>query len=151
MNQINSQASMAGRYGSGAMADLQDRATSQFASALTDTAGQLAYDNYARERQNQLAQTQLAPSMAAQDYADIDRMLQLGQVSEGYQQLALKDAIDRFNFAQKFATSKTTTIPSRRMRRTYGTDGDNPCLRTNPIAGALGGGLAGSTVTDNFH
>ncbi|BCV04321.1 MAG: hypothetical protein CM15mV83_510 [uncultured marine virus] len=52
MNQINSQASMAGRYGSGAMADLQDRATSQFASALTDTAGQLAYDNYARERQN---------------------------------------------------------------------------------------------------
>ena len=146
MNQINSQASMAGRYGSGAMADLQDRATSQFAKSLTDTAGQLAFDNYARERQNQLAQTQLAPAMVAQDYADIDRMLQLGQVSEGYQQLALKDAIDRFNFAQNLPQAKLQPFLAAAYGAPLGQVATTPAPRTNPLAGALGGGLAGSQL-----
>jgi len=146
INQVNSQASMAGRYGSGAMADLQDRATSQFASSLTDTAGQLAYDNYARERQNQLAQTQLAPSMAAQDYADIDRMLQLGQASEGYQQLALKDAIDRFNFQQNLPQAKLQPFLAAAYGAPLGQTAITPAPSTNKLAGALGGGLAGSQL-----
>jgi len=47
---IGSQASKSGRYGSGAMGQLQDRSSGQFAQALTDTAGQLAYGNYGAER-----------------------------------------------------------------------------------------------------
>lgn len=50
MRNIDSQASQAGRYGSGAQGQLQDRASGQFAQALTDTAGQLAYGNYGAER-----------------------------------------------------------------------------------------------------
>ena len=50
---IGSQASKSGRYGSGAMGQLQDRASGQFAQALTDTAGQLAYGNYDAERRLQ--------------------------------------------------------------------------------------------------
>ena len=50
---IGSQASKSGRYGSGAMGQLQDRSSGQFAQALTDTAGQLAYGNYDAERRLQ--------------------------------------------------------------------------------------------------
>ncbi len=146
MKQIDSQASMAGRYGSGAMADLQDRATSQFASALTDTAGKLAFDNYATERQNQLAQTQLAPSMAAQDYADIDRMLKLGQAAEGYQRMALEDDINRFNFNANLPQLKLQQFLNAAYGAPMGSVSTVPVPRINPIAGALGGGLAGSQL-----
>ena len=47
---IGSAASKAGRYGSGAMNTLQDRASGQLAQQLSNTAGQLAYQNYAAER-----------------------------------------------------------------------------------------------------
>ncbi len=50
MQGIGSRASQSGRYGSGAMGQLQDRSSGQFAQALTDTAGQLAYGNYGAER-----------------------------------------------------------------------------------------------------
>ena len=146
MKQIDSQASMAGRYGSGAMADLQDRATSQFARALTDTAGKLAFDNYATERQNQLAQTQLAPSMAAQDYADIDRMLKLGQAAEGYQRMALEDDINRFNFNANLPQLKLQQFLNAAYGAPMGSVSTVPVPRINPIAGALGGGLAGSQL-----
>lgn len=47
---VQSAASRAGRYGSGAAQELQDRAAGQFAQALTGTAGQLAYQGYGMER-----------------------------------------------------------------------------------------------------
>lgn len=100
VNRINSQASMAGRYGSGAADQLQDRAMSQFGQNLANTAGQLAFDNYATERQNQLQTAQQAPAMAATDYNDINQLLNLGQMAEGYQGQALQDAINRFDFTQ---------------------------------------------------
>ena len=84
--------------------------------------------------------------MAAQDYADIDRMLQLGQVSEGYQQLALKDAIDRFNFAQNLPQAKLQPFLAAAYGAPMGQMATTPAPRTNPIAGALGGGLAGGQL-----
>jgi hypothetical protein len=67
---ISSAASKAGRYGSGAMNTLQDRASSQLAKSLSDTAGQLAYQNYAAERGIQEnAQTRLA-GLSQQDIAN---------------------------------------------------------------------------------
>ena len=103
---ISSQASQAGRYGSGAMGQLQDRASGQFAQALTDVAGQLAYQNYGAERglqeaaiqnlgalSNQALQTQLAAAgglgqTAASDYA---RQLQAASLSP---EMAAQDYAD---------------------------------------------------------
>jgi hypothetical protein len=96
IQQLNSQASQAGRYGSGAMGNLQDRAMGQYAQALTDTAGNLAYQNYGQERglqenaiqnlgqlSNQSLQTQLGAASGlgqttAQDY---QRQLQAAGMS----------------------------------------------------------------------
>jgi len=100
LGDIGSKASLAGRYGSGAMGSLQDRAAGVFGQQLTNTAGQLAYQNYADERARQQAATMAAPAMAGADYQDIQQMLQAGQLREGYQGQQMQSDIAKFNFLQ---------------------------------------------------
>ena len=100
LGDIGSKASLAGRYGSGAMGSLQDRATNTFAQNLANTAGQLAYQNYAQERGAQQAATMAAPAMAGADYQDIQQMLNAGQMREGYTGQQQQADITKFNFLQ---------------------------------------------------
>ena len=100
LGDISSKASLAGRYGSGAMGNLQDRASGQYAQALTNTAGQLAYQNYEQERARQQQAIGAAPALAQADYQDINQLLQAGQLREGYQGQQLGADIQRFNFLQ---------------------------------------------------
>jgi hypothetical protein len=97
---ISSKASLAGRYGSGAMGQLQDRATGAFGQQLANTAGQLAYQNYADERNRQQQATMAAPAMSQADYQDIQNMLQAGQIREGYTGQQQQADIAKFNFLQ---------------------------------------------------
>jgi len=93
-------ASMAGRYGSGASADIQNRAAGTLANTLANKYGELAYQNYANERgvQNQAAQN--APTLSQARYQDTSQLLNLGQINEGYQEKALQSDIDRYNYEQ---------------------------------------------------
>jgi len=100
LGDIASKASLAGRYGSGAMGNLQNRATGQYAQALTNTAGQLAYQNYEQERARQQQAIGAAPALAQADYQDINQLLQAGQLREGYTGQQLGADIQRFNFLQ---------------------------------------------------
>ena len=100
LGDIASKSSLAGRYGSGVMGNLQDRASGQYAQALTNTAGQLAYQNYEQERARQQAAIGAAPALAQADYQDINQLLQAGQLREGYQGQQLGADIQRFNFLQ---------------------------------------------------
>jgi hypothetical protein len=100
LGDIASKSSLAGRYGSGAMGSLQDRAAGVFGQQLTNTAGQLAYQNYADERARQQQATMAAPQMAGADYQDIQQMLQAGQLREGYTGQQMGADIQRFNFLQ---------------------------------------------------
>jgi hypothetical protein len=109
---VASKASSAGRYGSGAYGQLTDRAGGTFATALTDTAGKLAYQNYADERGRQAAATAAAPGMAEADYGDIQRLLSIGQGREGYAQTALQDQINRYNYEQNLPQAKLSSYLS---------------------------------------
>jgi hypothetical protein len=100
LGDVGSAASKAGRYGGGAMQTLQDRASGQFAKSLADTAGNLAYQNYAQERAAQQAATMAAPQMASADYQDIQNMLQAGQAREGYTNAQQQADMAKFNFLQ---------------------------------------------------
>ena len=100
LGDIASKSSMAGRYGSGAMGSLQDRATGAFGQQLANTAGQLAYQNYADERNRQQQAIGMSPSMASADYQDIQNMLQAGQLREGYTGQQQQADIAKFNFLQ---------------------------------------------------
>jgi len=93
-------ASMAGRYGSGVSADIQNRAANTLASTLANTYGNLAYQNYAGERGMQNQAVMNAPALAQADYADISQLANIGKTAEDYQKTALQADIDRFNFEQ---------------------------------------------------
>jgi hypothetical protein len=144
---VASKASSAGRYGSGAYGQLTDRAGGTFATALTDTAGKLAYQNYADERARQAAATAAAPGMAEADYGDIQRLLAIGQGREGYAQTALQDQINRYNYEQNLPQAKLQSF----LSGVYGAPSGGISTSTQPIYSnpsqqALGNllGLAGT-------
>lgn len=144
-NQALSNFSRAGRYGSGAMRGALTNVGGEYARALTGAAGQLGYANYADERTRQQAALQAAPAMAAQDYADIQRLSQIGQQTEAYQEMALQDAINRFNFEQQAPYARLQSFLSGAYGAPSGMQQVTPVYR-NPIGGALGGALAGQAV-----
>lgn len=160
MQQVSSNASRAGRYGSGAMGQLQDRAVGTFATSLTDTAGKLAYQNYDAERARQeaamgnigqlygsdygrqLQAAGMAPGLAAADYADIDKLYQVGQAQESYQQAALADAMQRYNFQQNLPAQKLQSFLSAAYGAPMGQQTTQPIYR-NQAANILGGASLG--------
>lgn len=151
---LQSQASAAGRYGSGAMGQQLAKGQDVFARALTEQNQQAYAQNYANERaaqeaaiarmsgleqqglsnrlaaagqltagqQNslntqlgalgtagnitaqdaarQMQLAQMAPQLAEQDYADIQRLLTVGQAREGQSAAELQDQMARWNYNQ---------------------------------------------------
>lgn len=87
---LQSRASSAGRYGSAAMGQQAGQAQDIFARSLAEQGGQLAYQSAEAERARQIQAAQAAPTMAAADYADIQRLLQAGQAQEAYGQQAIQ-------------------------------------------------------------
>ena len=144
LGDIGSKASLAGRYGSGAMNTQVQGAAGEFAKKLTDTAGQLAYQNYAQERARQQQATGMAPAMAEADYTDIQKLLAAGQLQEGYKGEALKADIEKYNFLQNLPQQQLNQY----LNQVYGfpagktTTTETPYY-TNPLATGLGTGLLG--------
>jgi len=95
---IGSRTAASGRYGSGAMGEMESKATDNLATALTGEASKLAYNNYTTERARQDAAIAAAPQMAQADYADIDRLMAVGQQEEDYERQALEADIARFEY-----------------------------------------------------
>jgi hypothetical protein len=100
IRQAQGGASMAGRYGSGASTDIQNRAAQTLATTLANTYGNLAYQNYAGERGMQNQAVMNAPGLAQADYGDISQLANVGKTTEDYAKTALQADIDRFNFEQ---------------------------------------------------
>jgi len=160
---IGSAASKAGRYGSGAMGTLQDRASGQLAQQLSNTAGQLAYQNYSDERARQQAATMAAPAMAQADYQDIQNLLAAGQAREGYTGQQLQSDIARFNFGQQqpqqnlatFLSSvygnPMATLKSQTQSGSADTSTLQNLLGTAAVAGGLYKNLGGSTGISNLY
>ena len=116
---IQSNAASAGRYGSNAMGQQVGQAQDVFGRNLAETAGQLAYQSAEAERGRQMAAVQGAPAYAQADYMDIQKLLTAGQGQESYQQKALQDAINRYNYEQTLPQQKLqqftnlfTSVPS---------------------------------------
>lgn len=163
IQQVSSQTSKAGRYGSNAMGQLQDRATGTYAGALTDTAGKLAYQNYDAERsrqeaaqanignlfgadfERQLRAAQMSPALAQADYGDIDRLYQTGQAQESYQQAALADAMQRYQFGQNQPAAKLQSFLSAAYGAPMGQQTTQPIYR-NQAANIFGGAALGGAL-----
>ena len=116
---IQSNAASAGRYGSNAMGQQVGQAQDIFGRNLAEQAGQLAYGSAEAERGRQMAAVTGAPAYAQADYMDIQKLLTAGQGQEQYQQKALQDAINRYNYEQTLPQQKLqqftnlfTSVPS---------------------------------------
>jgi hypothetical protein len=103
---LQSSAASAGRYGSNAMGQQAGTAQDIFARALTEQGGQLAYNSAEAERARQMAAVGAAPQMAQADYADIQRLLSVGGAREAQGAAELQDAMNRFNFEQNLPQMK---------------------------------------------
>lgn len=159
---IGSAASRAGRYNSGAMQNLQGQASNALAQQLSNTAGQLAFQNYANERQRQAAATMAAPAMAQADYQDIQNLLNAGQLREGYTGQQLQSDIARFNFQQNAPQQNLATFLSSVYGNPLGrattttqagyqdTSGLQNLLGTAATIGGLYKNLGGATGVGNL-
>lgn len=102
---LQSQASSKGRYGSGAMEQLAGTASYNIGLGLGDTQRQLMLQSSEAERARQVAASQLAPTLGAADYGDIEKLLRVGQGREQYQ---LQDIQGRL---------AAQDIPTQRLQR----------------------------------
>ena len=102
---LQSEASSRGRYGSGAMSQAAEKAGYGISQGLGDAYKQLAYSSSEAERARQVAASQLAPTLGAADYSDIEKLLRVGQGREQYQ---LQDIQGRLAAAD---------IPTQRLQR----------------------------------
>jgi hypothetical protein len=106
---LQSKASSMGRYGSNAMGQQVGQAQDVFGRNLAESAGTLAYQSAEAERGRQMQAVANAPAYAQADYQDIQKLLTAGQGQEQYQQKALQDAINRYNYEQ--------TMPERKLQQ----------------------------------
>ena len=136
---VSSAASRAGRYGSGAMERLQGQASNQLAQQLANTAGELAYQNYARERGLQQAATMAAPQLGQADYQDIQNLLAAGQAREGYTGQQLASDIARYNYMQNLPQQNLSAF----LSSVYG----NPMAN---LRSATQSGYADTSTLQNF-
>lgn len=70
------------------------------ASALSEALAPIAFQNYSQERGAQNQAAQYAPQLAANDYADMSKLLEVGGMREGMAGAELQDQISRYNFDQ---------------------------------------------------
>lgn len=134
----------AGRYGSGAHANA-------LSSALTDTAGQLAFQNYGDERNRMQQMVGASPQIAQGDYLDLAQLFGAGQQREAKAGEELNDQVQRFNFNQQADDEALRRYMSLVAGGSYGgqnvrTSSANKGTSMNDIAGGLfslaGTGLA---------
>jgi len=106
IQKLNSQASSSGRYGSAAQGQQIGQSQDIFARNLAEAGNRMAFQAAEAERQRQMNAVGAAPAMAQADYADINQLAKLGQITEGYKAAELQDAMNRYNFQQNLPQMK---------------------------------------------
>lgn len=134
---IDAQFANSGRYGSGAHANAA-------ASALADTAGKLAYQNYGDERANQIRGMLFAPQLAQQDYFDAAKLAEVGGVREDLAQQGINEQMQRFQF-ENMAPWQQLAMYQNMIQGNPGSvqTGTTTQPRRSLGAGLLGGGMVG--------
>ncbi len=137
---VDAQFAQSGRYGSGAHANAA-------ASALANTAGQLAYQNYGDERQNQIRGMLFAPQLAQQDYFDAAKLAEVGGVREDLAQQGINEQMQRFQF-ENMAPWQQLAMYQNMVQGNPGSvqTSTSTMPRRSLGAGLLGGGVAGGAL-----
>lgn len=95
---ITSQFASSGRTNSGLHQDAINSATTGLNEALSNMAGNMAYQNFGRERDNMIRGMMFAPELANQDYTDINQLGAVGSIREQQLQRLLNADQERYNY-----------------------------------------------------
>lgn len=97
--------------------------------------------------QNRLAGINAAPDVYANRYAPVDRLLQAGQLREGYDAAQLQGQMDQFNAKQASKLDPMEWLSGMvGGAGGYGTSTSTVSTPSSPFASALGGGILGGQV-----
>jgi hypothetical protein len=144
---IRSKLSSAGRYGSGAQTNLENRAATGLSTALSDIAGKMSYQNYGDERTRQTSAMLAAPEMAMADYSDLTKLLGAGQLDEQYEQAKIADQLARYQYAAP--ESRLGTFLSGVYQAPAGSQTSQP-IYGNPKGEAMGTALQAAATAAMF-
>lgn len=140
-----------GRSGSGAEQGALNRAITAFGRGTAEQASLLAFGSAEAEAGRQQTALGLAPTLAAQDFTDAQRLSEVGGVREQQAGLELQDEIERFNFAQGIDQARLNDLISQLTGLT-GNFGKTTLLAgqakrpnrfTTGLQGAAGGAITG--------
>lgn len=102
-----------------------------------------AYEN---DRNRQMGVLGLAPQLAQSDYADIDRLAQVGQQREDLTGRQYEDQANRFDFDQAAPGNALDQYLARMQGYPGGTTSSSTPVYRNTGAGALGGAMIGAQL-----
>lgn len=148
---IDSNFSAAGRYGSGLQGEAYNDANQALAQQIGDVSTQMAYQNYGDERQRQMQAMMFAPTMANQDYVDINALGQAGQGYDQYNQSLINANINKWNYNQNVDWDYLSNY----IALLNGAQGNTSVTKTptngmSPFTGALGGAMGGASLGSMF-
>jgi hypothetical protein len=143
---ITSQWAKAGR-GTG-----NDQVVEAASRGLGDSIGQLAYQNYGQERSNQMQAANMAPTLANQDYADLERLAGVGQMRQDQTQRGIDEQRQRYQFEQDRGANALRefqgfTSPVAQLGQTSTSQGTTTSQQQqSPVQTAIGAGLMGASL-----
>lgn len=129
-----------------------DQVVEAASRGLGDSIGQLAYQNYAQERGNQMQAAGMAPQLAAQDYADAERLLGVGNMREAQTQRGIDEQMARYQFEQDKGANALRefqgfTMPVAQLgSESTGTRTSTAQQKMSPLQTAIGAGLMGASL-----
>ena len=136
---VDSSFSAAGRGGSGAH-------YSEMSKQMANAVAPFAFQNYENERGRQLQAAGMAPQQAAQDYADLAMLNQVGSQREGLARQQVGDDQARFNFGQQEPINRIGQYMGM-ISGNYGQQQtETRPLNSNSLLTGLGGAGIGASI-----
>lgn len=146
---IASQFSMAGRMGSGSHDAAMGTAETALGRGLGTASANIYGNAYENERQRQQAAIGMAPTLAAADYNDIEKLMGIGQYQQSQQQDLINADKARFDFGQNrgpMNLQQLNSLLTGASAYSGQTSTGNQSLNRNPFASAVGGAALGGSL-----
>jgi hypothetical protein len=148
---LNSDFSMAGRYGGGAHQLAAADASGQYMNTIGDMSSQMAYQNYGDERQRQIQGMLFAPELANQDYRDIGMLGQAGAGYDQYNQALINANREKWDYGQTADMQHIANYLGLLNGSPYQTQTTKaPTQGSNAVTGGIGGALTGASLGSSF-
>ena len=156
---VSSAFSRAGRYGSGAMERAVGTATEATGRAIGDVASNIAYQDYANERQRQQAAqgaliqgATFAPQIYGQQFLPSQQLGQIGAAREQIAGQPLQEQMQRFQFEQQAPIQGLQSYLSSIYGSPLGSSNVvQPQVQTNRISQGIGGASLGYLAGQAFN